>query len=92
MVPENWLARVFIFRRFFALVKADRSFKHQKDVVAGSFDLADGSGDAIGIGKRFVDRVAQLLHEFLQSIFQGNPLSLCHGRDLAPQSHLQHII
>src|SRR3989442_231605 len=36
--------------------------------LSPALDVADSGGDAIGIGKRFIDRVSQLLHQILQAI------------------------
>src|SRR5487761_2500830 len=48
-----------------ALVESDGRFQDQEDIVAGTLDFTNRGGDAVGIGKRFVDRVPQFLHELL---------------------------
>ncbi len=55
------------------LIKADGRFQNQEDVVSGSFDLSDSFGNALRVGQRFVDRIAQILHQFFKMIFQYLP-------------------
>jgi len=77
---------------FVALVEADRGFEHEEDVVAGALDFPDGLGDAVGVGKRLVDRVAEFLHQFFESVVQGSPgiLSLFQDNTSRPALSVFH--
>ena len=66
----------FVLAIFLALVEADGGFENQENIVPGSLDLPDGGGNAIGVGQRFVDRVAKLLHQLFEFFFHALPLSL----------------
>ena len=58
---------------FGAAIKPNRGFKHKKDVVALFLDLADYLGDAVGLGQRIVDRVAELLHQMFEAFVHWAP-------------------
>src|SRR5262249_16579922 len=73
---------------FLALVKTDRCLEHQEDVVTRSLNLANCSGDAIGVGQRFVNRVSEFLHALLESIFQ-NSSSFCAALLYIPSRRLK---
>jgi hypothetical protein len=45
-----------------SFIEANRSLKNQKHVVASTFNFPDRFGDALRVGKRFVDRISQILH------------------------------
>src|SRR6266567_3128770 len=59
-----WLDLSF-FIRIFTLVEADSGFEHEEDVIARALNLSNRGGNAIGVGKRLVDGVSQLLHQIL---------------------------
>ena len=66
----------FVLAVFLAFIESDGCFKNQENIVPGSLDLPDGGSNAIGVGKRFIDRVAKLLHQLFEFLFHALPLSL----------------
>ena len=49
-------------------VKSNGGFENHEDIEPGLPDLTDGFSDALGLGKGFVDRVSQFLHQDLQIV------------------------
>src|SRR5438874_2091839 len=60
---DRWLGIVSnisvirLFGRVVALVESDGCLQDEEHIVTGPFDFTDGSGNAIGIGERFIYRV-----------------------------------
>src|ERR1035438_2114487 len=59
-----------------ALIKTDRRFQNEEHVVSSALNLADRLCNALGVGKRIVDRVSQVLHQALETFFHVLPLSM----------------
>ena len=57
------------------LADADGGFEDQENVVAAFLDFGNDIGDLLGVGQRFVDRLAQLLHQLLQLLVHMAPCS-----------------
>ena len=56
-----------LVRRFFSLLAhPDGGFEDQEDIVSTFFDAGDNLRDLLGVGERFVDGVAEFLHELLE--------------------------
>ena len=51
-------------------IEADGGFQDEEDVVTRSFDFPDGGRDTVRIRQRFIDRVAQFLHQIFQLVVQ----------------------
>ena len=73
---------------FVATVETNGGLKDEKNVVTSGLYFGDDLGDLVGIGDGFVDGLAQLLHEFLQSLIHSKGLSFRTGwLVVANQSH-----
>ncbi len=71
---------------FGAAIEPDGGFEHQKNVVAFFLNLADHLGDALGLGQRFVDRIAELLHQLLETlVHMGSDRYGSLGRTVRPE-------
>src|SRR5215470_820898 len=71
------------------LAETDRSLENQEDVVAAVLDTRNHVGDLVGIGKGFVDGLAQFLHKFFQFLIHDvTPEVLAWA---ATTSSLHHI-
>jgi hypothetical protein len=57
----------------FAFVEPDSGFQNKKNVIARTFDFANGLSDSLGIGQGLVDRVAKVLHQAFETFFQVQP-------------------
>ena len=66
----------FVLAVFLAFIEPDGRFQNQENIVPGSLDLSDRGSNAIGVGQRFIDRVAKLLHQLFEFLFHALPLSL----------------
>ena len=52
------LRNLIFVRGVVALVEANGGFQHQENIVPGLLNFANRTGNAFGIGQRFVDRIA----------------------------------
>ena len=69
---------------FTLLADADGGFEDQENIVAAFFDAGDNFGDLFGIGKGFVDGLAEFLHELFELLVHLVPRSpSCPQRDTA---------
>ena len=66
----NFTVFRFVLPVFFAFVKPYRCFQYQEDILARALNLSDSSRNAVGVGQRFVDRIAKLLHQLFEFFFQ----------------------
>src|SRR5579872_246393 len=68
--------RSLVGRLLALLAHADGSFEDQENIVTALFNARDDFRDLVGIGERFIDRLAQFLHQVFELLIHDSSAGL----------------